>query len=53
MNSLPATSVHRVSFTVSLHGHPEGGELAAFLPAVPAEDPDRPLKARAAVASTG
>jgi len=32
--------------------HPDGGELAVFVPAIPAGDPDRPLKARAAVAST-
>ncbi len=32
--------------------HPDGGELAVFVPAIPAGDPDRPLKARAGVAST-
>lgn len=31
---------------------PEGGDLAGFLPTIGAEEPDRPLKARAAVAST-
>jgi len=32
--------------------HPEGGDLVGFLPTIGAEEPDRPLKARAAVAST-
>ena len=32
--------------------HPEGGELPLFLPALPADDPHREVKARAAVAST-
>jgi segregation and condensation protein A len=32
--------------------HPAGGDLAAFLPPVAGEATDRPLRARAAVAST-
>jgi segregation and condensation protein A len=32
--------------------HPAGGDLAAFLPPVAEEATDRPLRARAAVAST-
>ncbi|UFN51571.1 segregation/condensation protein A (plasmid) [Roseomonas sp. OT10] len=32
--------------------HPQGGDLALFLPPLPAEEPARPLKARAALAST-
>jgi len=32
--------------------HPEGGDLAGFLPTIGAEESDRKLKARAAVAST-
>lgn len=36
----------------SLAEHPEGGDLARFLPPIAAEDAQRPLKARAAVAST-
>ena len=35
-----------------LADHPEGGELTLFLPALPGDDPQRDLKARAAVAST-
>ena len=36
----------------ALAEHPEGGELRSFLPPIPAEDEQRPLKTRAAVAST-
>lgn len=32
--------------------HPEGGDLLAFLPPIPSGDAQRPLKARAAIAST-
>ena len=32
--------------------HPDGGELATFLPAIAADAPDRTLQARAALAST-
>jgi segregation and condensation protein A len=35
-----------------LAGFPEGGPLAAFLPAIDGDDPGRPLRCRAAVAST-
>ena len=35
-----------------LAGLPEGGPLAAFLPAIDGDDPGRPLRCRAAVAST-
>jgi segregation and condensation protein A len=32
--------------------HPEGGDLAGFLPPLAANAPDRPLQARAALAGT-
>jgi segregation and condensation protein A len=35
-----------------LPDHPEGAELAVFLPPMAADETNRPLKARAAVAST-
>jgi segregation and condensation protein A len=37
---------------VVLDEHPDGAPVTAFLPAISVEEPDRPLKARAAVAST-
>lgn len=37
---------------ILLAEHPEGGDLAGFLPPIAADASDRPLKARAAVAST-
>lgn len=37
---------------VTLAEHPEGGALTRFLPPIPADDAHRPLKARAALAST-
>ena len=41
-----------VRIRAMLAEHPEGGDLVGFLPTIGAEEPDRPLKARAAVAST-
>jgi segregation and condensation protein A len=37
---------------IVLAAHPEGGALARFLPPIAPEGADRPLKARATVAST-
>ena len=36
----------------ALAEHPEGGDLASFLPPIPPDDAQRPVTARAAVAST-